>query len=356
MATDAMTIKKQLVTESRISTVNFNDLKFGREFSDHMLLIDYKNGSWQTPQIVPYDSIALSPASSVFHYGQAIFEGLKAHRSEKGDILLFRPIDNLNRMNASARRMCMPEIPQEVFIDGIRELIHVDQQWVPKGEDTSLYIRPFMIADDAFIGVKPSQSYKFMVITSPTSNYYAGAVKVKIETKYTRACEGGIGAAKAAANYAASLYPAKIAQGEGYDQLVWTDAKEHKYIEESGTMNIMFRIDKTLVTPSVDRDTILQGITRNSIISLAKQWGYTVEERRVSVDEIIEALKSDQLREAFGIGTAATIAPISCIGYADQEYKLSDFTQWEFAMKAKNHLENLKRGNLKDDFNWLVKV
>lgn len=356
MATEELFIEKQLTKASRLENIDFSDLKFGAVFSDHMLVADYKNSDWQTPKIVPFGDISMSPAASVFHYGQAIFEGLKAYRNKEGDIFLFRVDENLKRMNSSAERMCMPQIPKQIFIDGIKELIRCDINWVPNGEGQSLYVRPFLIADQAFLGVRPSNTYKFMVITSPTAGYYSGAVKVRIEEKYSRACEGGIGSAKAAANYAASLFPAQIANAEGYHQLVWTDSKEHKYIEESGTMNIMFNINGKLITPAADKDSILRGITRKSVIQIAKDWGYNLEERTVSVDEVISAIHSNQLREAFGIGTAATIAPFSSIGYQGQDFPLSDFRVWEFSNKIKHYLEGYKRGEVEDIYNWLEKV
>lgn len=356
MATEELLIEKQLVSVSRLDSIDFSELKFGAVFSDHMLVVDYENSEWKTPTIQPYADIKMSPAASVFHYGQAIFEGLKAHKNANGDIFLFRADENLKRMNLSAERMCMPQIPESIFLDGIKELIRCDKRWIPDGEGQSLYIRPFLIADQAFLGVRPSQTYKFMVITSPTAGYYSGAVKVRVEEKYSRACEGGIGSAKAAANYAASLYPARMANDEGYHQLVWTDSKEHKYIEESGTMNIMFNINGTLVTPSTEKDSILRGITRKSVIQIAKDWGYQLEERAVSVEEVIEAIQSSQLKEAFGIGTAATIAPFSSIGYRGVDYPLTDFRKWEFATKVKSYLENYKRGEEFDKYGWLIKV
>jgi branched-chain amino acid aminotransferase len=356
MAVEEKTILIEKNQNSRLSEIDFDNLQFGRVFSDHMFLAEYENGEWTTAKIQPYGDLLFSPASCVFHYGQAIFEGLKAHPTESGEILLFRPEENLKRLNRSAERMCMPDVPMHIFMEGIKELIRIDRDWVPKGEGKALYIRPFLIADDAFLGVKPSAKYKFMVITSPTSNYYSGAVNVKVETEYSRACSGGIGAAKAAANYAASLYPATKAQESGYDQLVWTDSREHKYIEESGTMNIMFVIEGKLITPSIDSDTILPGITRDSIVKLASHWGMEVEERRISVAEILDAVKSNKLQEAFGVGTAATIAPFASIGIDGIDYALSDFNSWDFASRAKVFMENLKRGIQEDEFNWTVKV
>jgi branched-chain amino acid aminotransferase len=356
MAIEELSIKVEKVTQSRLNEVDFNALKFGREFSDHMLVADYENGSWGQPSIQPYGKLAFAPSSSVFHYGQAIFEGMKAYRSADDRILLFRPDANFSRFNNSAVRMSMAEVPEHIFMDGIKQLVELDSKWVPKGDGQALYIRPFMIADDEFIGVKASNRYKFMIITSPTAGYYSGAVSVKVEEHYARACEGGIGAAKAAANYAASLLPAAKAQAEGYDQLIWTDSKTHQFIEESGTMNIMFVIGDTLLTPSLDTKTILPGITRDSILTLARDWGMKVEERQVSVKEIIEAHKSGELKEAFGAGTAATIAPISRIGYNNKDYALSDFTQWEFSNKAKATLEGIKRGKIEDKFGWNIEI
>lgn len=356
MDVGALDIEIEKVESSRLSETDFSNLTFGREFSDHMLVANFENGKWSRPKIQPFKEIAMSPAACVFHYGQAIFEGLKACRSIDGELLLFRPEKNFERMNASARRMCMAEIPENIFINGIKELINLDRDWVPKTEGHSLYIRPFLIASDGFLGVKPSSNYKFMVITSPTSKYYSGTVKVKVEERYTRAAEGGIGAAKAAANYAASLLPAKTAQEEGYDQLIWTDAKTHTFIEESGTMNIMFLINGTLITPSLESGTILPGITRDSILTLAKDWGIKVEVRKVKVEEVIEAIKYNLLEEAFGAGTAATIAPISTIGYRGVDYSLSNSEDWSFANKIRKVLSDIKVGNSEDNFGWITKV
>lgn len=344
------------IEESKLSTIDFNNLRFGRDFSDHMFIANYYDGKWQGAEISPYQDIPFSPAACVFHYGQAIFEGLKAHRSKSGKIILFRPHENWKRMNASAERMCMAPVPEAYFLEGIKQLVALDASWIPQGEGKSLYIRPFLIADDEFLGVKPSAKYKFIIITSPTSNYYSGAVSVNIETNYSRAASGGIGAAKAAANYAASLLPAQNAQAKGYDQLIWTDSKEHKYIEESGTMNLMLLINNKLITPSLGSNTILPGITRDSIITLAKKWGVVVEERKIEVTELIDALNNQTLQEAFGVGTAATIAPIKRIGFNGRDYLLSDFSTWSFSKKAKEYLENIKRGDIEDEFNWTVEL
>lgn len=341
------------ITKSKLPSIDFDNLKFGRDFSDHMLLVEYKNGTWETPQIVPYQPLEFSPAASVFHYGQAIFEGLKAHKNEAGEVFIFRADENLKRLNSSATRMCMPHIPEHIFMAGMKQLIELDREWIPVGPGMSLYLRPFMVADDPFLGVRPSGSYKFMIITSPSASYYTGAVKVKIETHYSRAAVGGIGSAKAAGNYAASLLPAKEAQEDGYDQLIWTDAKTHEYIEESGTMNLMVLKGNTLLTPPLEGKTILPGITRKSILQLAEEWGYEVIERRISVIELFEGIEDNSINEVFGVGTAATIAPISVIGFEEKQLKLTDFSQWKFSARVKQYLEDLKTGKIADTHNWI---
>lgn len=343
----------QRITNSKLSDIDFDNLKFGKDFSDHMLMADYKDGAWGDVTIMPYQPLSFSPAASVFHYGQAIFEGLKAHKNEAGDIFIFRADENLKRMNRSASRMCMPEIPEEIFIDGLKQLVELEKEWIPVGAGMSLYLRPFLIADDPFLGVKPSGSYKFIIITSPSASYYAGAVKVKIETNYSRAAAGGIGSAKAAGNYAASLLPAKEAQEAGYDQLIWTDAKNHEYLEESGTMNLMMVKGNELITPRLDSKTILPGITRKSIIQIANDWGYEVLEQKISVKELIAGINDGSVEELFGVGTAATIAPICLVGHADEDVELSDWTTWKFSVKVKQYLEDLKTGKIEDKHNWV---
>ncbi|MDB9964494.1 branched-chain amino acid aminotransferase [Vicingaceae bacterium] len=347
------TFPVQKIATSKLSSINFDNLKFGRDFSDHMLLAEYNDEVWKTPQILPYQPLELFPAASVFHYGQAIFEGLKAHKNDAGEVFIFRADENFKRLNSSAARMSMPEIPEDIFMDGLMQLIELDKDWIPVGDGMSLYLRPFMIADDPFLGVKPSGSYKFMIITSPSASYYSGAVKVKIESHYSRAAVGGVGAAKAAGNYAASLLPAKKAQEEGYDQLIWTDAKNHQYLEESGTMNLMLVKGKKVLTPPLDSKTILPGITRKSILQLAEEWGYEVMERPITVTELVEGIEDNSISELFGVGTAATIAPISVVGYKDNQLQLPDYTKWEFSTKVKQYLEELKTGKVKDTHNWI---
>lgn len=335
---------------SRLSQVDFENLNFGKIMSDHMLLAEYNNGDWQSAKVVPYQDLSLSPAASALHYGQAIFEGIKAYRMDNGQINIFRPNQNLIRFNKSATRLAMPEVPEEIFLEGMKELIRTDSEWVPKVENTSLYIRPFMFATEAALGVHPSTSYKFLIITSPVGSYYNKPLRIKIETHYTRAAEGGVGFSKNAGNYALSLHPTRLAQEEGFDQLMWTDAKEHAYIEEAGTANLLFRIGDTLITPS--SETILRGITRLSIMDIAEKWGLKTESRKVSIKELIEGIDNGTVTEAFAAGTAATLTPIAEIGYEGNIYKLSDPETREFSNKVLSYLNDLRYGRIEDEFGW----
>ena len=352
---DTLDINIETVERSRISDVDFDNIKFGKICSDHMFIADYKDGSWNNFRISPFGNLRISPANLALHYGQSVFEGLKAYKSEEGDVLIFRPYDNAQRLNISAQRMCMPPFPEDIFIQAITSLLELDKQWIPSNPDCALYIRPFMFASDEYIGIKPSDTYKFLVITSPVGPYYPEPIKVYVETKFTRSVQGGVGFAKAAGNYGAALYPAKLAQDKGYRQLIWTDAVEHKYIEESGTMNIMFVFGDTLVTPPVS-DTILDGITRRSVLQLAKDLGVKVEERPVSIDEMIDGYEKGILKEIFGVGTAATIAPITVVGYNDQDYVLPDVTTAEVSQKIAKTLEGIKTGKIGDVHNWVYKL
>lgn len=356
MITETTTIQVNQTSNSKLSQVDFDNLKFGRVFSDHMFISDYEDGKWQNPRIMPFGNIEVSPASCVIHYGQSIFEGMKAHKGDNGDILLFRPLENHKRLNRSARRMSMPEVSEELFMTSMKELIKLDQGWVPDNAGSSLYIRPYMFATEEFLGVNPSDEYKFMIITSPASTYYKGAVKVKVETDFSRACPGGVGSAKAAGNYAASLFPAQKARKEGFHQLVWTDASEHKYIEESGTMNIMFLFDDTLVTPPISNETILPGITRDSVLTLAKDRGIKVEERRVSIDEVVKAHQKGILKDMFGTGTAATIAPIESFTYENETYELPALESRSVSNGLASTLKGIKRGDVEDPYGWIEKV
>ncbi len=352
---DVERISIQRIAKTRIGEVDFENIPFGKVYSDHMFLADYKDGQWGNLRVIPYGYMPISPATPAIHYGQSIFEGLKAYKNEKNEALVFRPLSNWERMNVSAERMCMPAIPEELFMDGMNTLLELDREWIPSTTGSSLYIRPFMFAADEYIGIRPSDNFTFMIITCPVGAYYSTPVKVRIEKHYTRAVQGGTGYAKAGGNYAGALYPAKLAQQEGYHQLIWTDGKEHKYIEESGTMNVMFMINDTLVTPGLG-DSILRGITRDSVISLAKQWGVKVEERKVSVDELVAGLKDGSVKEAFGAGTAATIAHIELIGHEGEDYYLPAIEKREFSNKVFKELDLMKRGVTPDPFGWIYKV
>ncbi len=350
---DSLNIELQKVRQSRIAETDFSHLPFGKVYSDHMFIADYSGGEWRDLRIMPYGKIAVSPATPAIHYGQSIFEGLKAHRGPSGEALVFRPLDNLARMNISAARMCMPSVPSALFIECLSELISLDREWIPSARGASLYVRPFLFSADEYIGIRPSVNFTFMVITSPVGFYYSSPVKVKIETHYTRAPQGGTGYAKAGGNYGGAIYPAKLAQDEGYDQLIWTDGKSHEYIEESGTMNVMFVIGDTLITPGLS-DSILAGITRDSVLKLARSWGIRVEERPIAVKEIVEALEHGKVQEAFGVGTAATIARIETIGYGGKNYSLPAVHDKQIAGKISEELDGIKHGTRPDPFGWVV--
>lgn len=355
MEVDIFQTNIQLTKNSRLPQVNWENLPFGRLFSDHMFCMDFNDGSWSDPKIIPYGDIKLSPANSALHYGQSCFEGMKAHRNIKGEVVLFRPYENAKRFNSSNTRMCIPEINENIFVNSILELIAIDKKWVPENLEHSLYIRPFIFATDPYVGIKPSDSYRFMIFTCPVGAYYTDPVSVKVETHYSRAVQGGTGFAKAAGNYAAALYPAMLAAKEGFRQLIWTDSNEHKYIEEAGTMNVMFVINDILITPFTG-DTILNGITRKSVVEIAKDWGIEVQERKIEVNEIFEALKNGTLTEAFGAGTAATIAPISSIAINGDNYKIPESKDHHFHSKVLKYLSEYKIGKHPDKFNWIVKV
>jgi branched-chain amino acid aminotransferase len=340
---------------SRVPQVDFTDLPFGKIYTDHMFMADFREGEWSNLRIIPYGHMTVSPATPAIHYGQSIFEGLKAMKNENDEVFVFRPRDNWKRLNQSAERMCMPLLPEEIFMEGMSTLIDLDRNWIPTLAGSSLYIRPFMFSADEYIGIRPSQNFTFMIILSPTGPYYSTPVRVKIETHYTRAVAGGTGYAKAGGNYGGAIYPARLAQDEGYHQLIWTDGREHKYVEESGTMNVMFVIDDILITPALS-DSILAGVTRDSVIQLAKHWKIKVEERKISVDELATALENDKVTEAFGAGTAATIAHIDLIGCEGKDYKLPPIEKRPFANRVYKELDLIKRGHASDPFGWIMKM
>ncbi|KAA9338306.1 branched-chain amino acid aminotransferase [Hymenobacter busanensis] len=353
--TETLTINIHRSPVSRLGELDPANIEFGKLFSDHMFAVDFVNGEWQEPQIVPYGDMAVSPANSALHYGQAIFEGMKAYRTAQGGVALFRPLDNLLRLNASAERMCMPALPEELFMQGLTQLVRLDAAWVPEAADTALYIRPFMFATDGLLGVRPSDTYRFMIITCPVGAFYNKPLRVRFEEKYVRSAEGGAGYAKNAGNYGAAMYPTKLAQQQGYNQLIWTDASEHRYVEESGTMNAIFVINNRIITPALS-SSILDGITRRSVLQLARDWGMPVEERKVSTHEIIEALQTGTLQEAFGVGTAATIAPITAIGYEGHDYELAAVDNSAFSRRAAAALQAIRTGEAEDSHRWMVEV
>ncbi len=339
-------------TQSKIDQLDPANIEFGKIYSDHQFSVNYDGKAWNNAKIEPYKPMTLSPASPAVHYGISIFEGLKAYKHESGKVAVFRPDMNIKRLNKSAERMCMPLLSEELYFDSLDTLLDLDRAWVPSHPGTSLYIRPFLFSDDDFIGIRPSEKFRYMVITCPVGAYYSKPVKVKIEDHFVRAVEGGSGYCKTGCNYGPAIYPAQLAKAKGYDQLLWTDGKEHKYIEESGTMNVMFVIDDTLITPALG-DTILNGITRNSVLTLARDWGMKVEERKVEVAEIVDAIKSGRLQEAFGAGTAATIAHIDTIGYREEDLQLPPVESREFAPKVLKALDDIKAGRSEDPYGWL---
>lgn len=353
--TAAMDILITNAGRSKLQELNLENLPFGRYFTDHMLEADYENGEWKNIEIKPYQPLLLSPSLAAIHYGQSIFEGVKAYRSADGGVSIFRPQDNFRRFNISAERMQMPAIPEELFIEGMKQLVELDRHWVPGNPDHSLYIRPFMFASDELIGVRPSETYKFMIILSPTGPYYNVPMKIYVEEKYVRAVPGGIGYAKAAGNYGAAMYATAQAKSKGYDQILWTDAFEHKYVQECGTMNVFFIIGNTAITPGLEQGTILNGVTRQSTITLLKEMGFTVEERGLSIDDIIDAYKANLLYEVFGTGTAATISMIRELRYKDYVMEF-DTDSWKTAPTVKKWLNEIREGKREDKYGWMVKV
>lgn len=339
---------------SKIKDVDFNNLSFGSVFSDHMLVCDYENGQWSVPKIMPYQAISLDPSSKIFHYGQSVFEGLKAYKDAQGDAFLFRPQDNCKRLNISSKRLAIPELPEAYFMDGLKKLLEVDKDWIPRKEGSSLYIRPFIFATGKGFHASPATSYKFIIATAPSGAYFAGKVKVLIEETYSRSANGGVGFAKAGGNYAGQFYPTQLAVKKGYNQVVWTDDTSHEYIEEAGAMNIFVRINDTLLTAPVS-DRILDGITRKSIIQIAKDEGISVEERKISVKELVEAAKNGSLKEMFGAGTAAVVSPISTFGYRDTDYDLPELEN-TYASKLKKRITDIQTNKSEDSFGWRVKV
>ena len=341
------------VKNSKLDSLDFSNIPLGRTFTDHMFICEFQDGEWKNPRVEAMDNISIHPAAMALHYGQAIFEGMKATLDKDKKPLLFRPEQNARRLNVSATRLGMPTIPEELFLKGLYKLIGVDAGWIPPAEGSALYIRPYMFADEGFIGMRSAISYKFMIICSPSGPLYSKPIKLYAETKYIRAAEGGTGAAKAAGNYAGAVLPTEQAKAKGYDQVLWLDAVEHKYIQEVGTMNIFFKIDGDFITPSLS-GTILAGITRDSVITLLRDKGYKVEERPITIDEIIESSKNGKLEEAFGTGTAVFIARIQAIGYNEKDIEFSKETP--VADWVTDTMNAIRSGSLEDKFEWMKEV
>jgi len=340
---------------SKLASLDLNNIPFGKYFTDHMLEVNYENGEWGEVEIKPYQPITIDPACAALHYGQAIFEGIKAYKNQDGEAFIFRPEDNFKRFNISAERMEMPKVPEEIFIEGMKQLIKVDEDWIPAEADHSLYIRPFMFSTNEVIGVKPSQKYKFLIILSPTGPYYSAPMRIYAEEKYVRAIPGGVGYTKNAGNYGASMHPTAEAKRKGYDQVLWMDALEHKYVEECGTMNVFFIMDGKAVTPDLSAGTILAGVTRDSVIHILKDMGVEVEERRLSIDEIEDAYKKGTLTEIFGTGTAATISLIKELRYKDFVMTF-ETEKWKTSPEIKRRMNAIKEGKAEDKYGWMVKV
>jgi branched-chain amino acid aminotransferase len=340
---------------SKLVNLPLENLPFGKFFSDHMLEADFEGGEWRNVEIKPYQPLLLSPSVAALHYGQAIFEGIKAYKNQQGESFIFRPADNFRRFNISAERMQMPQVPEEIFMDGMRQLVAMDSSWIPQKHDHSLYIRPFMFSSDELIGVRPSDNYKFLIILSPTGPYYAAPMRIYVEEQYVRAVPGGVGYAKAAGNYGGAMYATAQAKKKGYDQVLWTDAYEHKYVQECGTMNVFFIIGNKAITPELEQGTILAGVTRDSVMALLKERGLEIEERPLSMDEIETAYRAGELKEVFGTGTAATISLIKELRYKDFVMQW-DVEQWSIAPGIKKELTNIREGVVADKHGWMWKV
>jgi len=347
-------IEIQRVKESKIASVDFDNLPFGSVYSDHMLTCDYIDGKWQAPKIEPFAPISLNPSAKIFHYGQSIFEGMKAYKDDKDNTLLFRPLENWKRLNKSAERLVIPQIPEDIFMEGLKQLLKVDNDFIPTKEGSSLYIRPFMFASGNGFHASPADAYKFIICTAPSGAYFAGKVKVLIEEKYARAANGGVGFAKAGGNYAAQFFPTQLAIEKGYNQVIWTDDNTHQFIEEAGAMNIFVRINDTLIT-SPTSDRILDGITRKSILQIAADNGIATEVRKISVGEVVEAAKDGSLKEMFGAGTAAVISPIAGFGYQENDFDLPELEN-PYAAQIKKLITDIQTNKSEDPYGCRVMV
>lgn len=352
---DAYSLPVTKVERSKLHDINMENIPFGKYFTDHMLEADFENGAWVNAEIKPYQPLVLDPSLAALHYGQAIFEGIKAYKNSAGEAFIFRPEDNFKRFNLSAERMNMPLVPEQLFMEGMKQLVALDKNWIPARENHSLYIRPFMFSTDELLGVRSSETYKFMIILSPTGPYYTAPMRIYVEEKYTRASPGGVGSAKAAGNYGASMFVTAEAKKKGYDQVLWTDGKEHKYVQEIGTMNVFFIIGNTAVTPDLQEGTILAGVTRDSAMKVLADMGLKVEEKPVSVDDLIDAYRAGLLHEVFGTGTAATISMIRELKYKDfvMTFNTAD---WKIAPALKKQLDAIREGKVADKHGWMIRV
>jgi branched-chain amino acid aminotransferase len=344
-------IRISRTAHSRIGEIDFANLEFGKYISDHMLVANYTDGHWQQPEIMPFGELSMTPAILSLHYGQAIFEGMKAYKTPAGDITIFRLYKHWERLNRSLERLCMPTLSEEMFKDSLHALIEVDRNWIPTSEGASLYIRPVVFATESRLGVKISDQYKFVIMTSPVGPYYSKPLKIKVEETFVRAAEGGVGFSKCAGNYGASFYPTHQARLQGYDQVLWTDAKEHQYIDEAGTMNVMFVLSGKLITPKLT-SAILDGVTRDSILTLAREMSMPVEERKVSLDELVEASRNKTLTEAFGTGTAAIVAPIATINIHGVDHELPSPDHTSFQQRVKSKLHDIRMKLAPDNHQW----
>jgi len=342
------------VKNSKIAKIDFADLPFGKKFSDHVFQCEYSDGKWKRPLVKPYGPVLLNPTAKIFHYGQSIFEGMKAYKDADGKVFLFRPLDNCRRLNISAKRLMMPPIPEDLFIGGLKRLLEIDRDWIPTSEGSSLYIRPFMFASGEGLYASPSDSYTFMITSAPSGAYFSGKVTVLIEEKYARAANGGVGFAKAAGNYAAQFYPTQLAIERGYNQVIWTDDVTHQFIEEAGAMNIFIRIGDVLIT-SPTGDRILDGITRKSILQLAKDSSIPVEVRKISVSELVQAAKEKTLKEMFGAGTAAVVSPIAGFGYQGVDYEMPEVSE-PYARLLKKKIIDIQTNQSEDPYGWRLEV
>lgn len=354
--TEAPDILVSKAERSKLQDINLENIPFGRYFTDHMLEADYEEGEgWKNAEIKPYQPLLLEPSLAALHYGQAIFEGIKAYKDEKGNAFIFRPAENFRRFNRSAERMNMPAVPEELFLEGMRQLVGLDKSWIPSKKDHSLYIRPVMFSTDAMLGVRPSESYKFLIILSPTGPYFVNPMKIQVEEKYTRAAPGGVGFSKNAGNYGGSMLAATLAKQQGFDQVLWTDSLEHKWLQEVGMMNVFFIIDNVAITPSLEEGTILEGVTRDSVIQGLKEQGIRVEERKISIDEVLAAYKAGRVTEVFGTGTAAVIAPIRELNYKGFAMKF-DTNSYKISGGVKTWLNGIREGKIEDKYGWMWRV